>query len=93
MWRPWLARPDHRCLVPFTDFAELKAKAERTDPTDLNWWFSLAGQPIGAFGGIWKEDPELGRVYAFLTCEPNPLVAPKHPKAMPVILLPEDYDR
>jgi putative SOS response-associated peptidase YedK len=31
--------------------------------------------------------------YAFLTCEPNPLVAPIHEKAMPVILHPEDYDR
>jgi hypothetical protein len=30
---------------------------------------------------------------AFLICEPNPLVAPLHPKAMPVILNPEDYDR
>ena len=27
-----------------------------------------------------------------LTCEPNALVAPIHPKAMPVILHPEDYD-
>lgn len=33
------------------------------------------------------------RVYAFCTTEPNPLVAPKHPKAMPVILLAEDHDR
>ena len=31
------------------------------------------------------------KVFAFLTCEPNPLVAPLHPKAMPVILQPEDY--
>jgi len=27
------------------------------------------------------------------TCEPTPLVAPIHPKAMPVILAPEDEDR
>jgi putative SOS response-associated peptidase YedK len=30
--------------------------------------------------------------FAFLTCEPNPLVAPVHPKAMPVILQPDDYE-
>ena len=30
---------------------------------------------------------------AFLTCEPIPLVAPIHLKAMPGILHPEDYDR
>ena len=30
---------------------------------------------------------------AFLTCGPNPLVAPLHPKVMPVILHPDDYDR
>ena len=29
---------------------------------------------------------------AFLTCEPNPLVAAVHPKAMPVVLHEEDYD-
>lgn len=31
--------------------------------------------------------------YAFCTTEPNPLVAPKHSKAMPVILLAEDHER
>ena len=33
-----------------------------------------------------------GDAFAFLTCDPNPLVAPLHPKAMPVILQSEDYD-
>jgi putative SOS response-associated peptidase YedK len=28
-----------------------------------------------------------------LTCEPNTLVGAVHPKAMPVILHPEDHDR
>ena len=47
---------------------------------------------MSAFAGLWRPSNE-GNVYAFLTCEPNPLVAPLHPKAMPVILHPEDYDR
>ena len=92
MWKGALSRPEQRCLVPFDRFAEPKAKAERSGPGDVNWWFSNADGSIGAFAGIWKEDPDLGRVFSFLTCEPNPLVAPKHPKAMPVILAPEDYD-
>jgi putative SOS response-associated peptidase YedK len=32
-------------------------------------------------------------MFAFLTCEPNPLVAPLHPKAMPVILQEADYQK
>jgi putative SOS response-associated peptidase YedK len=48
--------------------------------------------PVAAFAGIWRSTDE-GNVYAFLTCEPNPLVKPLHPKAMPVILHPEDYLR
>ncbi len=32
-------------------------------------------------------------MYAFLTCEPNAVVAPIHPKAMPVILTtPEEFE-
>ena len=32
-------------------------------------------------------------LYAFLTCEPNSVVAPIHPKAMPVILTkPEEWE-
>ena len=37
------------------------------------------------------DTPAPQKLFAFLTCEPNPLVAPLHPKAMPVILHPEDY--
>ena len=43
------------------------------------------------FAGIWQRS-EVGNVYAFLTCEPNPLVAPFHPKAMPVVLHEENYE-
>ena len=32
-------------------------------------------------------------LFAFLTCEPNEVVAPIHPKAMPVILTtPDEYE-
>lgn len=93
MWRPWLLQPEHRCLVPFTAFAEPKAVADRSGPGDTNWWFTVEDQPVPCFAGIWKVDQDHDRVYAFCTTEPNPLVAPRHPKAMPVILLAEDHER
>lgn len=93
MWKRWLADPAHRCLVPFTQFAEPKAAADRGGSGDVNWWFSVTDQDIPCFAGIWRPDEYHDRVYSFLTTEPNPLVAPKHPKAMPVILHAEDHDR
>lgn len=61
-------------------------------------WFALAeDRPLFAFAGIWrpwtgtrgpKSAPVEGEhlLFSFLTCEPNAIVAPIHPKAMPVIL-------
>lgn len=86
-WRSMLAKPAQRCLVPFTRFAEPKPNAGREEV-----WFHVPAAPVVAFAGIWRPSDE-GNVFAFLTCEPNPLVAPIHPKAMPVILQPEDYQR
>jgi putative SOS response-associated peptidase YedK len=82
-----LTKPENRCLVPFTQFAEPKPNAGREEV-----WFSVNEAEVSAFAGIWRFTEE-GPAYAFLTCEPNPLVAPIHPKAMPVILQPEDYGR
>jgi len=93
MWKPWLLRTEHRCLVPFTRFAEPKTAADRQSPRDTSWWFSVDDQATPCFAGLWKVDQDHDRVYAFCTTEPNPLVAPKHPKAMPVILLAEDQER
>jgi putative SOS response-associated peptidase YedK len=93
LWKPWLLRAEHRCLVPFTRFAEPKAVADRQGPGDTNWWFTVEDQSVPCFAGLWKVDQDHDRVYAFCTTEPNPLVAPKHPKAMPVILMAEDQER
>lgn len=88
-WRGALSRPDRRCLVPATDFCEWSGEkgAKREH------WFSVHEAPIFAFAGVWRAIEDGRRAYAFLTCEPNPLVAPIHPKAMPVMLQPEDYER
>ncbi|MDR6147848.1 putative SOS response-associated peptidase YedK [Sphingomonas sp. SORGH_AS870] len=93
IWKPWLLKAEHRCLVPFTRFAEPKAATDRQGPGDTNWWFTVEDKAMPCFGGLRKVDQEHDRVYAFCTTEPNPLVAPKHPKAMPVILLAEDHER
>ena len=85
-WRSTLTRAENRCLVPFTAFAEPKPKAGREE-----CWFEVKESTVSAFAGIWRPSGE-GNVFAFLTCEPNPLIKPIHPKAMPVILHPEDYD-
>jgi putative SOS response-associated peptidase YedK len=58
-------------------------------------------RPLFAFGGIWtafsgdrgtksKAIPGPHLVYGFLTTEPNSVVPPIHPKAMPVILTTEE---
>lgn len=84
-WRSLLTQPAQRCLVPFSRFAEPKPGAGREEV-----WFAVREAPVAAFAGIWRPTAE-GDAFAFLTCEPNPIVAPIHPKAMPVILMPDDY--
>ncbi|MFN3371133.1 MAG: SOS response-associated peptidase [Sphingomonadaceae bacterium] len=84
-WRGALADPARRCLVPVTAFCEWEGPAG----VKVKRWFRLAGDPLFAFAGLWRPTEE-GPVFAFLTTEPNELVAPIHPKAMPVILAPSD---
>ncbi|MCA3645986.1 MAG: SOS response-associated peptidase family protein [Methylobacterium sp.] len=92
-WRPWL-KPGQRCLVPFSAFSEW----EDTKPRKTERWFALWDEePMAAFAGIWrpwtgmrgtKKDPIDGEhlLFSFLTSEPNDVVRPIHPKAMPVVL-------
>lgn len=91
-WRSTLASPAQRCLVPFTSFAEPRPGKDPETGRPANWWFTCPGESCCAFAGIWRIS-EGTRRFAFLTCDPNPLVAPLHPKAMPVILQREEYDR
>jgi putative SOS response-associated peptidase YedK len=90
-WRSTIAQPAQRCLIPFTQFAEPRPGKDPETGRPANWWFSLPACEVAAFAGIWRFNEDRPR-FAFLTCEPNPLVAPLHAKAMPVILDPDDYD-
>ena len=99
-WHAWL-KPENRCVVPFTSFCEYADTKPRKTPT----WFALSeDRPLFAFAGLWTpwrgvRGSKSARVegehelFGFLTTEANTMVAPIHPKAMPVILTTtEEFD-
>jgi putative SOS response-associated peptidase YedK len=103
-WRGWLGKPEFRGLVPAEKFAEPHpTRKDARGWTDNEWFEMKDGEPF-AFAGVWrpwtgersignrKNETREWHLFAFLTCEPNELVAPIHSKAMPVILDPGDYD-
>ncbi|RIY03239.1 SOS response-associated peptidase [Aureimonas flava] len=98
-WRRWLS-PAHRCLVPFNAFCEYETGA---DGKKVPVWFAASeDRPPLAFAGIWTAWTSTRRkaegevtvdAFGFLTTTPNAVVAPIHPKAMPVVLTRgEDMD-
>jgi putative SOS response-associated peptidase YedK len=101
-WRRWLG-VENRCVVPATEFSEYGSKRDpETKRLPLHWFALGEDRPLFVFAGIWtrwssvrkvKEGEVEADIYAFLTTEPNSVVAPIHPKAMPVILTtPEEID-
>jgi putative SOS response-associated peptidase YedK len=91
-WTRWLGA-ENRCVVPFNSFSEFN-KAEGGDV----WFARDESRPLAVFAGIWtrwtsvrkvKEGETTNDLFGFLTTEPNGVVAPIHPKAMPVILTTE----
>ncbi len=90
LWRSALADPARRCLVPVTAFSEYGPGEKGKRPL---YWFDVPSRPLFSFAGLWRPTERGEGVFAFLTCEPNSLVAPIHPKAMPVILDDEGEER
>ncbi|TCK31473.1 putative SOS response-associated peptidase YedK [Ancylobacter aquaticus] len=96
-WRGW-SGPAHRCLVPFTSFSEYAPLPNpATGRKDVVWFAVSDERPLAFFAGLWtrwngtrgtKAAPVEGQhdLFGFLTCAPNGVVEPIHPKAMPVIL-------
>jgi putative SOS response-associated peptidase YedK len=92
-WQRWLGI-ENRCVVPFTSFSEFNKVAGG------DVWFALdETRPLACFAGIWtnwtsvrkvKEGETTNDLFGFLTTEPNDVVGPIHPKAMPVILTTPD---
>jgi len=96
-WKSALMNPERRCLVPVTEFQEWSVEPMPDTGKKRPFWFSLPSQPIFAFAGIWRPT-ETDPVFSFLTCgydgDPSAhAVGAIHPKACPVILHEEDYDR
>lgn len=94
-WRALAANPGNRCIVPLTEFCEWTP-----DPVDLGdgkkplkgeMWFQVKGQSLFPVAGFWQRTKECNG-FTMVTCEPNDLVAPIHPKAMITILEPADVD-
>jgi len=94
-WRRWLG-VESRCVVPSTEFSEYGQNRDpETKRLPLHWFALAEDRPLFVFAGIWtrwtsvrkvKEGEVEADIFAFLTTEPNAVVAPIHPKAMPVIL-------
>jgi putative SOS response-associated peptidase YedK len=94
-WRRLAEKPQNRCLIPVTEFAEWTPDLHDVGggkPIKGEMWFAVPDQPVFAIAGFWQQ---LGEVkhFAMVTCDPNELVAPIHPKAMVTILAPEDHER
>ncbi len=100
----YLTEAEYRCLVPFAAFAEWsmgdKANAwfaiDSDAPMFAGVWRPWYGERLMSVEGKSRRERRDAdwKLYAFLTTEPNAVVAPIHPKAMPVILrTPDDCER
>ena len=94
-WKRLAAEPANRCLVPLTEFCEWtpdKHKVGEGAPIKGEMWFAVTDQPVFAVAGFWQHTAK-GAGFTMVTCDPNALVAPIHPKAMITILAEDDWDR
>lgn len=88
MWVGFARKPEWRCIIPLTEFAE----AEGVKGSKTRTWFSVKGHPVFAWGGLWRQSAEWGAVYSGVMTDCNAAIRPVHDR-MPVLLLPEDYER
>jgi putative SOS response-associated peptidase YedK len=94
-WRVLAAKPEQRCLVPLTEFCEWTPDTHQVGkgkPVEGEMWFAVQEQPVFAIAGFWRVMPG-GPGLAMVTCDPNELLAPIHPKAMITILHEADWYR
>jgi putative SOS response-associated peptidase YedK len=89
-------------MVAANSFSEYAPEPNpETKKKDVVWFALNADRPLFAFAGIWTEFkgdrgtnstpiPGPHNIYGFLTTAPNAVVAPTHPKTMPVILTTDE---
>ena len=58
MWIGLARKPQWRCLIPVTAFAE----PEGPKGAKTRTWFNVKDQPIFAWGGLWRDSAEWGPV-------------------------------
>lgn len=102
-WKRWLA-PEFRTLVPFASFAEFSNQIGPDGMKLGNTWIAFDdSRPLAFFAGIfapqWTSVRKTSEglittdLFAFLTTEPNDIVASVNPDSMPVILrTPEEIE-
>jgi len=83
MWIGLARQPQGRCLIPLTGFAEPAGPKGAKTRT----WVTVKGQPIFAWGGLWRESAEWGPVYSGAMADCNEAIRPLHDR-MPVLLQP-----
>lgn len=88
MWKGLAAKPQWRCLIPLTAFAE----AEGEKGSKCRTWFNVKGQPIFAWAGLWRVSDEWGPVYSGVMTDCNEAIRPVHDR-MPVLLHADEHDR
>jgi putative SOS response-associated peptidase YedK len=91
-WRRLAALPGNRCLIPLTEFAEWTPEKDPVHGIKGEMWFDVPNQSMFAIGGFWQPIGDKN-CFAMVTCDPNELVAPIHPKAMITILQEHDWDK
>ena len=94
-WRRLAERLENRCLIPLTEFCEWTPDTHQVGVGKLlkgEMWFQVTDQPIFAVAGFWQRTAS-GNGFTMVTCDPNKLVAPIHPKAMITILEQHDQAR
>lgn len=87
MWVGMARKPQWRCIIPFTGFAE----AEGDKGSKTRTWLSVKGQPVAGWAGLWRVSDEWGPVYTGVMTDCNEAIRPIHNR-MPVLLMPEEYD-
>jgi len=88
MWKGLAARPQGRCLIPVTHFAE----PEGPKGAKTRTWVTIKGHPLIAWAGLWRDSGEWGPVYSGAMANANDDIAPLHDR-MPVFLFPDEYEK
>ncbi len=87
-WVGLARKSEWRCIIPVIGFAE----AEGAKGSKTRTWFNVKDRPIFGWGGLWRDSEEWGPVYSGSMTDCNEAIRPVHNR-MPVLLLPDEYDR